>query len=333
MKLILILILLINVHNISSQDEFISCRYDFFDTFCDYSCYLNINNPNGFNNFTDISGAHLAGMSDEDVETVEHQYSAHSITTNIPSIICQKFPNLKHLLLYGIGIVRIDDYSFRDCKNILVLWVGWNEITSIAENALAENTKLLYFMLFGEPIKTLPEGLFQKQHELISLVMYFNNFEDLPENIFLTLRNLEELWLFDNGIKYLKAEWFSSLENLQALQLDSNPIEDIPENTFSHLRNLRDLEMSRSALTVIHSNSFGKHPNLTRIGFSENQIFAIDEKLFDNVNPNISASFLRNVCTNARATGIDAIKTVFRHCFNNYEKLSGKNFYLELFEH
>ncbi|KAL7043569.1 hypothetical protein ACKWTF_001578 [Chironomus riparius] len=177
-------------------------------------------------------------------------------------------------------------------------------------------------MIYEEPIKTLPENLFEKQHKLEYLILADNNFDDLPENIFRSLKYLKFFVFWKNGIKNLKLEWFHPLENVEELWLNSNYFGDIPKNIFTHLSNLTDLEMLDTGVSVIHSDSFGIHPNLTRMFFNNNLIYAIDEKFFDNVNPNVEADFRRNICTNRRAVGIKEVKKEFRQCFDNYKKLS-----------
>ena len=152
-----IFILSINSQVIFLQNEELKCRY--FEDNNDYICELTIFNPNGFNNFTDISGDHLEGKTDYNVDVI---HLSRSITINIPSIICEKFKNIQHAIFESSGIEKIDDYSFNQCKNLPDLSIMYTMVKKIDKNAFSENSGLERLNLNANELSTLPDNVFLK---------------------------------------------------------------------------------------------------------------------------------------------------------------------------
>ena len=135
MKFVIILLFVIKLNTIYSQNGAIRCNY--FMSEHGYACNLHINNPNGWNNFTEITGVHMTNMGNADVRNIVRLSS--SSTTNIPSIICDTFPFTTRMDLRVIRIERIDEYSFKSCKNLSYLEFFSNRIAHIDEFAFSTN--------------------------------------------------------------------------------------------------------------------------------------------------------------------------------------------------
>ena len=97
------------------QTAFSGCSYVTYNTY-GYSCDLTIQNPNGQNNFTDISGGHAWFRGDGNVQAVFAESGSYSII--VPDVICNKFYNSVWLILGSIGIKVVDNFAFRNCKNL-----------------------------------------------------------------------------------------------------------------------------------------------------------------------------------------------------------------------
>ncbi|KAL7043464.1 hypothetical protein ACKWTF_001521 [Chironomus riparius] len=284
-----------------------------------YYCDLTIQNPNGLNNFTEIRGTHSPGRENEDVTSIIRTSS--SISTNFPSIICNTFPNVQTLKAWSIGIERIDEDSFKNCRNLDFLDLSGNRIFEIHEKSFSENKRLNSLLLMENILTTLPETIFLNQFNLGILVISSNNFTDLPLKIFATLKNLVKLDIGDCQLHQLRVEWFRNLLNLQILQLPSNQFEDFPHNVFNPIRELLELDLDFNQLKVIHSDWFGILPNFRILHLRANQINAVDERFIDN-NDIVSLGMLNNLCLNDIITDFTSSKLEMRAalqtCFKNF---------------
>jgi len=285
-----------------------------------YVCDLTIQNPTGLNNFQEIRGTHSPGRGNEDVISVVTTSS--SVSTNVPSIICDTFPNIGGLELWFIGIERIDADSFRNCKNLVHLDLSSNRISEIDERSFSENSMLFRIFLFGNRLTTLPENLFLNQHDLTALIMSRNNFVDFPLSIFVSLRNLVRLDMDDGQLTHLRVEWFRNLINLQTLNLFSNQLEDLPRNVFNPMQRLLDLNLNFNQLKVIHSDWFGVLPNINSVSFRGNQINAVDERFIDNTCVRW-IDMLNNLCVSEiifdDSPSRQQMRNTLQTCFNNFQ--------------
>ena len=317
---IVVSILLVFVNFDPSFGQEISCEYRIESSF-GYLCIISIENPNGLNNFTEIKGTHLAGKNDDDVRYI-YGYAQSSL--NIPSIICDKFKFITRISLSSSGIEKIDEYSFKNCKNLRSLGIDTNNITKVDEKSFIQNLELQTLFMNSNPLSELPENVFANQHKLNNLVLYSNEFSDLPKNIFKSLINLNELWFRQNQLKSLRVEWFENLENIKTLYLEANQIEELPKNVFSSLKNLREIQLGNNTLKVIHSDSFGVLPNLTNVFIGNNQINAIDERFVDNTGVEL-LDMRGNLCANFiiydSSSSKYQIRNALQTCFDNYKAL------------
>lgn len=298
----------------------LSCSFS--NTFHGYTCSLLIVNPDGLNNFDTVIGMHVPPLTDDDVQAVLIRPGSNS--TNIPSILCQQYRNLRHIAISSIGIQRIDDFSFENCPSLTFLDLFNNQITTVHENAFLRNTQLQTLYLYNNPITTLPENLFQSQSGLVTLWLMQNRIADLPPNIFRPLQNLNELDIRTNQIRNLRPEWFANLPRLTNLVLTNNFIADLPSNVFTPLSSLTWFTIQNNDLTIVHGNSFENLPILRSINLSGNRIDAIDENLIDFTGVSF-LSTIGNICSSRSITDNSITRAVMRAelsvCIRNYNAL------------
>ncbi|KAL7043576.1 hypothetical protein ACKWTF_001584 [Chironomus riparius] len=321
-KVFWILTIFVNFSAIFGQDEFIDCEY-FVSLSNEYTCWLAIYNPNGLDNFTDVTGTHLPEKSDDDVQFISIRMIP--ITPIFPSIICEKFKNLNTLNIHSAGLQTIDDKAFENCKNITILDIYANNMLNrIDENSFIENLELKKLQIKVTNLSSLPENIFKNQHKLENLWLSVNKFIDLPKNIFKPLKNLRTIALNSNLLTTLNPELLEPLENLEYLNLDDNQFEELPANIFNSFTNLKEIGLNQNKFKVIHSDWFGILPNLQSIYLYTNQIIAIDEKLLDNTGLN-ELYVLRNVCADKNvhdySDSKELLRSEFKQCFENYENL------------
>ena len=196
-----------NLNFIRGQNEVLSCTYSTSSN--GYSCALTIINPNGFNNFPGINGTHLSGRTDNDVLYV---YSvAGSNTSNIPSIICEKFQNTRRIEILSSGVQTIDEDSFQKCTKLNLLNLKNNKIRQFHENSFRKNSELTELLLWFNEITELPADPFSNLQKLYRLDFESNKITKLPENIFKPLIGLNLLYLEKNLIEELPVDALSAL--------------------------------------------------------------------------------------------------------------------------
>lgn len=342
MKLLILLIAAI-IASVSSQSA--TCRY-YNSAAYGYTCAMTITNPNGFDNLTQIDGAHLAGKTNADVRRVEKATGANSV--NFPTLICQTFRNTDTITFSSVGIKVITENSFKHCEKLQNLYLWLNKISDIAENAFANNLGLRELDLGSNLLKTLPRNLLRNVTLLETLYLYTNQLEELADDTFSSLVNLKGLFMYSNKLSSMSSNIFSALVNVEKISLDNNrftvlnpswfanmakleylyfhlnQIVDLPQNIFSSLVNLKVLHIYNDNLTVIHSDSFSLHPNFVEFAFSGNNLHAFDERLIDNtalttIRPGYNPCVLTNDIVNDYTQERTLIRAALERCFENYE--------------
>lgn len=194
----------------------ISCRYVNYGSV--YGCELTISNANGFNSFTAISGAHLSGYNNARVEVL---YKVSGLTTNVPRIICDTFPNLVSVDLHNAGLTSVDDNAFRGCTRITQLDLWENYINSIHESAFASLRDVQFLNLEQNRLTSISVNLFANQQNLQMLYLSRNQFTNFPVGIFRPLSNLLHLGLGFSNLTAINNAWFGNNTKLVDLHVSS----------------------------------------------------------------------------------------------------------------
>ena len=302
-NVIFVIAIYLKINLIYGQNEVLRCAYS-INLLNGYRCDLTIINPNGFNNFTTIDGTHLFLRTDSDVRYITG--SSESYSLNIPSIICEKFSNTLTIEFLEMGVQRVDEDSFINCKNLSYLDLKNNKINRIHENSFKENIELAYLFLWFNEITNLPEKIFSIQNKLQILDFESNKISNLSENV------------------------FKSLRSLRLLYLENNLIDELPKNIFNDLRNLTSIWLDNNNLKIIHADSFGFLPNLKAINLHNNKVEAIDDRFINNTGV-ATLNLINNKCYSNIIIDITPqrlfMRTALRECFKNYEQtMFGKFF-------
>ena len=341
---LLILTIIINIQSCLTNEKRISCNYQKIQldiSLLSYQCQLTIKNPNGSDDFQDISGTHWEGYSDEDVLAV---YANDVESENIPKKVCEKFKNIQKIEFINRNTFQSGSETLKNCKNLSSMSISLNYMNKINENVFSGvenlkvlkiknqmnlpkitsvfNKKLVDLSLNENVIFNLPEKLFSALRNLKVLSLNENDIFDLPENIFQSQENLEELLLSKNKINNLRHKWFTNMKKLKKLNFNNNRIYELPKDIFTPLMSLETIELSNNKIKVISSNSFGILPKLTAINLYLNKINAIDEQFIDNtgvVDINLYGSKCYNTDFFDNSTTRDALFLELQNCFKNYE--------------
>lgn len=255
-----------------------------------YICTLNIDNPTGFDEFTEINGTHVEEMTNADVTALYLTFTSRTI--NFPRIICSQFPNLVHINYAGMDVVEITENTFSGCPNLEWLRLYYNEIEEIHERAFASNTRLGYLDLERNKFTTLPENVFLGLVNLEILELTNNPFTSIPGGLFRPLISLVGLYLATARINAINPDWFAPLSNLELLTVYGNNITVWPDNAFTNLRNLRAFEISRNPIgDNLPVNAFSNFPNLEDLYMANIGITQINPAWFQPI-VNLEALFI-----------------------------------------
>lgn len=282
-------------------ESFLSCSY--FLNNNTYQCDLTINNPNGLNNFTEIGGIHEKKLTNFDVARLSVARDANSVSTNVPSIICDTFPNLVWIDFFNVGLIAIGDGDFASCSRIIQLLLESNNINSISRNAFIALHRLEHISLTRNNLTALPENVFVNQQNLTRLSISSNPIGDIPVGLLRPLGKLDSLFISDTNIVEMKIDWFVNnkrletlfvssnritalpdsfigLEKLQTLLITSNEISEIRSRGLAGLTNLEVLYLTNNKLTELQADTFLGLGKLIHLFVGNNPIDFIDEKAF-----------------------------------------------------
>ncbi|XP_037036889.1 leucine-rich repeat-containing protein 70-like [Bradysia coprophila] len=327
MKLLILISLLATI--VVAQEPPLSCFY--FNVGTGYLCRLAIDNPSGFDNFTEIDGVHLEGFTNEAVTAIQ---VGRGISTNIPRIICDTFPNIDQFDFYGAGLTYIDDTSFGGCTQIGWLYLSNNRLSSISEHAFTNLRAATLINLGDNLLATLPENLFANQQNLEYLTMNNNLINDFAPGIFRPLENLRYLFIENLNITTINSQLFaqnfrliylylggnritlspnifSGLDELRFMSLTNNGIGEIPHGTFAGLPNLTALDLNWNNFTTLRADSFPGLSQLYSIDLSGNPIETIEENAFRGLE-----GLLSLIIERARLRDLNSVS------FNNFPNLT-----------
>ncbi|XP_070492484.1 protein artichoke-like [Chironomus tepperi] len=304
-----VLILLLAAFS-STYCQSISCEYELRGE--QYVCYLNVNNPNGYDNFTQIEGNHLPGYDDNRVTSIIKR--ANSVTRNVPQILCTQFPSTHIIDLSSLNIAEVSENSFRGCRSLNWLRLYENMISELPENLLSLNSRLNYLNIEKNLLETLPENFLENQFELENINMAVNPLKNLPAGLFRNVRKLRILYLRRGNLTALHPAWFENLSNLQNLDLSQNPLnQTIPADTFKNLHLLTRLSMNSCGIPTLNPLWFHNMTNLHYLSIYSNQLSTIPSNAFINspglTNIDFGVNRIREISPNA-FTNLTNLKTL-----------------------
>ncbi|KAL7051772.1 hypothetical protein ACKWTF_004612 [Chironomus riparius] len=306
-----------------SVSQRLSCDYELrtLNGRQQYTCYMSIDNPNGFDNFTQVEGFHFPGMNNVFVTAIIRNTTGSS-TPNVPEIICSQFPHVTYIDLSFLNLQEVGENAFRGCRNLDWLRLYSNSIPRLPDNLFIHNRHLTYIDLDRNLFTTLPENLFANQLALLTLDLNNNHFTNFPNGIFRNLWNLRILYLRAGSLPTINPAWFTNLINLNFLDLSYNEFtQEIPPNAFENLIQLETLYLVRTGLRTfnqmwlenmahlqflyLYSNQLTSipplflvnSPNLLRIDLYNNIITEVSPNAFDNLPRLIEIDLDRNRLT------------------------------------
>lgn len=186
-----------------------------------------------------ITGQHLPNKTNADVDAVLIFFS------DVPFIISQVFTTFPNMIFFGMfdsGLRRIQPNAFIHGKNIGIVHLDRNNISSIPSAAFIGMTNLDELDLVGNHIDNIHQNAFIGLPLLSRLTLIWNDLHELPDDVFRPLVRLRFLHISMNKIERLNARLFAHNEELRTLQIGNNQINAIQRGFFDRIPNVSILD-------------------------------------------------------------------------------------------
>ncbi|XP_058629142.1 toll-like receptor 13 [Onychostoma macrolepis] len=235
---------------------------------------------------------------------------------NIKNISRVDFTNctqLRTLQIYGNDISFVEEFAFKDLKNLATLMIGSNRISfngyfkrdlqklesldlsnnkldSVHRGDFDSLKSLKNLSLPDNQISFIEAGSFNGLTNLIFLNLQSNKLSrsSINTNVFSRLPNLKTLLLNNNYISYdsqdiLAQPPFKHLRMLKTLNIFSQGhkgMRYLPSNLFQGLRYLEDIQAENLNINYLHPDTFTYTPYLWELDLSRNEFISLTTKIF-----------------------------------------------------
>ncbi|XP_071852870.1 uncharacterized protein [Apostichopus japonicus] len=202
------------------------------------------------------------------------------------------------------------------CPNLYHLDLSDNQILTVTESLVGNNSYITYLKLAGNNLTRIPIELLQTLSYLETVVLNRNQIDSVPSSSFQNNRNLSDLYLFDNQIHTISPGAFIGLQHLASIDLNNNRLERFAllelvnyrkvhldgnflsklivhnDCTFPSLLELVSLSSNR--LKRLQNYSLCSLKNLQDLILSNNGINQVDGFIFGNETHNLEYLNLAN---------------------------------------
>ncbi|XP_070508398.1 carboxypeptidase N subunit 2-like [Chironomus tepperi] len=285
-----------------------TCIYS-YDPNNTYTCDLHNTTGTSPTDLLEITGTHLTGRSDDDVNAV----TCISGTEYFNGEVFRKFRNLKSLYLSSRQLEGISSNAFDVCDNLeyLLLRIGFGYPALPAE-MLKNCAKLKILYLDSNLLTELPENLFGPTSSLEELYINNNKLSVLPENLLKNMENLQIVHINDNYFAELDrlAKALDGHANLRILELQYNRFGNFDFKFFKQFQKLESLTIGSQTAYILTQISWQSLPSsLTAL-----TVHGVGEEIPENAFVNLVD------LTSLEVNGRD-IKTLKKDTFKALTKL------------
>lgn len=190
-------------------------------------------------------------------------------------------------------IEEIEEDAFKNTK-LRELYLVENQLESLNFVSTLPET-LTDFVLSGNRITSIPDGVFVKLLHLGRLILDDNKIEVLQNNSFQGLASLHMLVLTKNRVATIEPAAFKGLMALRVLDLRRNSIRDLQNGTFAELTALKELNLARNGITKASFADLSSTLNSLYLDY--NEIQTLEESSFVQA-PRLSLSLTGNKISN-----------------------------------
>ncbi|VDI47164.1 slit 1 [Mytilus galloprovincialis] len=165
-------------------------------------------------------------------------------------------PLLRTINIQNNLIEQIPNDTFRDCHQLISLYLHNNRITDISRDTFSNLTQL-HTLCFSR--------LFYHLRRL-----HNNEISTIKQLAFVNLPSLRNLYLYDNKIQSIESYTFVNMTNLYELRLHNNEISTIKQLAFVNLPSLQYLDLSGNNISLIEENALGNLTHLSSLTLASN---------------------------------------------------------------
>lgn len=282
------------------------CIYD-YDAELIYGCWphhVDIRKENF--EINSITGPHLNGKTDKDVEVMEFENGTMFF---LPNGVGNFFNNLKYLTVGGVrksslgtkrirrsnlenlhnledlrlfdtDIVDVDEDALSDLPNLQVFRLENNKLEMLHATTFGTNNKLRIVYITAGALRSLPNNLFQNNSLLEIVVLNDNLLETIDERMFVTNTQLQSISVEKNRLEFLGKNLFQNNSILEEINFSNNAIKTIDEHIFDEKLKLNTVFLGSNKLESLPRNLFEKNLLLDSVSFRNNSLESLDELLF-----------------------------------------------------
>lgn len=333
----------------TSSETSATCRFIFnFPNL--YRCQLENVSVTIASDIIDLSGTHIGGRTDADVNEIYVDVSSR--LEEIPSMIFTTFENLERLDITYNHLRRID---LTNCGSKLRdLRLQSHQISILQNGAFSGCYSLETIWLIQCNINVIEEFAFDEMPNLIEMQIFLNNFTTFHQNQFRHQSRLEYLRSDNNYISSIHGGAYQFLSSLTIINSRYNNLEAISSGTFTNMPHLERIFLRDNRISTIEAEAFGNVPLLQMLELSHNPIVVFDSNFFGSSLPHLqileievismtafdknifalvpSLQFFYTIYNNCVSRDFmliqsfeDDVFPYMKDCFNNFLELSGKS--------
>lgn len=217
-----------------------------------------------------------------DLETLD---ISHNHFVLLPSNGFGTLKRLKHLIIHDNEISMLADKALAGLKNLQILNLSSNKIVALPSELFKDPVQSIQEVyLQNNSISVLSPGLFANLEQLQTLDLSTNQLTSswINRNTFSGLIRLVLLNLSNNKITKLEPEIFTDLYTLQILNLRLNQLESIGADTFSPMNNLHTLLLSHNKIKYLDAYSLNGLYVLSLLSLDNNVLSGVHPEAFRN---------------------------------------------------
>lgn len=219
-----------------------------------------------------------------DIQTLDASWN-HFVL--IPGNGFSALRRLKELYIHDNEISVVADRALAGLKHLEIIDLSNNKVVALAPELFQDASEVIKdIYLQNNSISVLASGLFANLKYLTTLDLSRNRLTSawITATTFSGLIRLVLLNLGHNRISKLDPSLFSDLYTLQILNLEHNEIETLPPGTFAPMKNLHTLVLSYNKIKALPAFSLNDLDVLSLLSLDNNEIDDIDVEAFRNMS-------------------------------------------------
>uniref|UniRef100_A0A3Q4G0U0 Toll-like receptor 13-like n=1 Tax=Neolamprologus brichardi TaxID=32507 RepID=A0A3Q4G0U0_NEOBR len=204
------------------------------------------------------------------------------IDDGLIDVACQ-IPSLRTVDVRNSEIHNITEHMLQSCSNLTELNLSFNNINSMADNALQSMTQLRSLILQNNELSELPVAV----QRLTTLEVYDLSINDISElycPYFWNLTSLTILDLSHNQISYVSECVFQNVNNLKILNLENNKIMSFIDTFKDKLQTLEFLNLRNIDIMNFIQGDFHSLSSLQYLYIDLDECDSVDEGGFEGLD-------------------------------------------------